>query len=95
MKIEGTCRACGRDVAGDQMVQGGAVCPWCGTPFSPDYAVTFVNAIREAQEAGTRLERALETLADLAPDIRLEESSILGDVRRHLGRIARPAIRQG
>jgi hypothetical protein len=95
VKIEGTCRSCGRAVTGDQVVQGGGECPWCGTPFSPDYAVTFVNAVREAQEAGTRLERSLESLADLSPEVRIDESSVLGDMRRSLARIERPAIRQG
>jgi hypothetical protein len=95
VKIEGACRACGRDVAGDQMIQGGGVCPWCGTPFSADYALTFVNAIRDAQEAGTRMERALEALADIAPEVQLDEGSILGASRRSIARIARPAVRQG
>jgi hypothetical protein len=77
------------------MVQGGGECPWCGNAFSADYAVTFVNAVREAQEAGTQLERALESLADLAPQIRLDEASVLGELRRHLARMERPAITQG
>lgn len=94
MKIEGTCRACGREVTGDQMVQGGGECTWCGTPFSPDYAMTFVDAVREAQEAGTRLERALEELADLAPGVQIAEASVLGQARRSLSRIATPALPQ-
>ena len=94
MKIGGTCRTCGRDVTGDQMVREGGVCPWCGTPFSANYAPTFVTAVREAQEAGTRLERAMESLADLTPEVRIDEGSVLGEVRRHLARIDRPAIRQ-
>ncbi len=95
MRIEGTCRVCGREVTGDQMIRGGGECPWCGTPFSSDYAVTFVNAVREAQEAGTQLERSLEALADLAPEVRIDEGSVLGQVRRSLARLERPAIRQG
>jgi hypothetical protein len=95
VKIEGTCRACGRAVRGDQMIQGGGECPWCGNPFSADYAVVLVNAVRDAQDAGTRLERALEALADVAPNLRIEEASVLGDLRRNLARIDRPAIPQG
>ena len=94
MKIEGTCRACDRHVTGDQMVRGGGRCPWCGAAFSADYAVTFVNAIREAEEAGTRLERALESLADLTPEVRISEDSVLGVSRGHLARIERPVLRQ-
>ncbi|MEX0985022.1 MAG: hypothetical protein WD096_08235 [Actinomycetota bacterium] len=94
MKIEGTCRSCDRDVTGDQMVHGGGTCPWCGVAFSTDYAVTFVNAVREAQEAGTRLEAALEVLADLGPAVRISENAVLADTRRHLARIERPALRQ-
>ena len=95
MKIEGTCRECGREVMGDQMIQGGGECPWCGTPFSADYTLVFVEAIRDAQDAGTRLERSLEALADVAPNVRIDETSVLGEIRRSLARIDRPAIPQG
>ena len=94
MKIEAACRACEREVTGDQIVRGGGRCPWCGAALSPDYAVTFVDAIRNAEEAGTRLERALEALADLAPAVRISEGSVLGTAQRHLARIERPALRQ-
>jgi hypothetical protein len=95
VKIEGTCRECGREVTGDQVIQGGGECPWCGTPFSADYALVVVNAVRDAQDAGTKLERALEALADVAPNVRIEDVSVLGDLRRSLARIDRPAIPQG
>jgi hypothetical protein len=94
VKIEATCKTCRRDVTGDQMIQGGGECPWCGTPFSPDYAVTFVDAVREVQEAGTELERAITALADVGPAISIAEASVLGELRRQLARMERPAVVQ-
>ena len=94
MKIQATCNECGRDVAADQAIGGGGTCPWCGTAFSPDYALTFVDALRDAQEAGTRLERALEAIADVGPAMTIAEGSVTGQLRRHLGRLGRPVLQQ-
>lgn len=94
MKIQATCNECSREVAVDQVIGGGGSCPWCGTALSPDYALTLVDALREAQEAGTRLERAIESIADLGPALTIAEGSVTGQLRRHLDRIERPVLRQ-
>ena len=52
MKIKGTCRRDGREILADQVIASGGECPWDGEPFNADYAVTLVDALRDA--AGRR-----------------------------------------
>ena len=65
MKIKGTDKRNGREFLVEQVIESGGASPWDGRPFSPDYAVTLVNALRDAEEAGAKLEEALEQIADL------------------------------
>jgi hypothetical protein len=95
VKIKGTCKRDGRSFMAEQVVLGGGVCPWDGEPFAPDYAVTLVNALRDAEEAGSRLEEALEQVADLRPEFTLDAETVLADVRRSLGRLEQNLVRQG
>ena len=71
MKIKGTCKRDGREFMVEQAVASGGECPWDGEPFQSDYAVTLVNALREAEEAGSKLEQALDQVADLRPEFTL------------------------
>jgi hypothetical protein len=89
VKIKGTCRRCGREFLVEQVLQNGGECPWDGKPFQSDYAVVLVDALRDAEEAGARLETALEKTADLEPDFVLDVDSVLADLRGHLERIER------
>jgi hypothetical protein len=95
VKIKGTCKRDGRDFMIDQVVQSGGTCPWDGEPFNPDYAVTLVNALREAEEAGTKLEEALEQVADLTPDFVLDAATVLDDLTRSLDRLKQNLVKQG
>jgi hypothetical protein len=95
VKIKGTCKRDGRDFMVDQVVQSGGECPWDGEPFNPDYAVTLVNALTDAEEAGTRLELALEQIADLTPDFALDKGTVLDALSRSLDRIQRNLVKQG
>jgi hypothetical protein len=95
VKIKGTCKRDGREFLAEQVIEGGGECPWDGEPFQPDYAVTLVNAIRDAEEAGSRLEQALEQVADLAPEFTLDEDTVLGSLRRSLARIDSNLVKQG
>jgi len=95
VKIKGTCKRDGREFMADQVVSSGGVCPWDGEPFNPDYAVTLVNALRDAEEAGTRLEEALEQVADLRPEFVLDPGTVLDGVRRSLDRLQQNLVRQG
>lgn len=94
MKIGATCKSCGRELRGEQAVASGGKCPWCGEPFNADYAVTLVNALREADEAGTALERALTALADLSPAFELSEASVTRELKRQLRRASGVALTQ-
>ena len=95
MKIKARCTRDGRDVMVEQVIAGGGECPWDGEPFAPDYAVTLVNALREAEDAGTRLEQALEQVADVNPEFVLDVSSVLGDLQASVDRIGRNLVRRG
>ena len=94
MKIRGTCGRCGRDFVGEQVVASGGACPWCGEPLNPDYAMTLVDALRDADQAGTALERALTALADVAPAMTLAEASVTGEIRRQVARVGSTAVPQ-
>lgn len=89
MKIEGTCRNCGRGFLVQQAVGTGGHCPWCGIPFESDYAVVLVDALRDAEDAGSTLENALEKIADLEPRFVLDPGSVLDRLREHLERLGR------
>ena len=95
MKIKGTCKRDGRDFLVEQVIAAGGECPWDGEPFSADYAVTLVNALRGAEEAGTRLEQALEQLADLRPDFTLHAGSVLTSLKTQLDRLEQHLITNG
>lgn len=89
MKIKGTCRRCGREFLVDQVIRSGGNCPFDGKPFEPDYAVVLVDALRDAEAAGTALEDALGKVADLGPDFVLDADSILEVLRAHIERLER------
>lgn len=95
MKIKGTDKRNGRDFLVEQVIESGGASPWDGRPFSSDYAVTLVNALRDAEEAGTKLEEALEQIADLRPDFSIDRESVLGPLGAHLTRLEQNLVRQG
>jgi hypothetical protein len=95
VKIKGTCKRDGRDFMVEQVTASGGECPWDGEPFQPDYAITLVNALRDAEAAGSRLEQALEQVADLRPEFTLETSSVIGHVQTQLARLQQNLITQG
>lgn len=95
MKIEGTCKRDGRQFLVEQVIDAGGRCPWDGEPFSADYAIVLVNALRAAEDAGTRLEQALEQLAALRPDFTLNAETVLRGLRTQLARLERNLVQQG
>jgi hypothetical protein len=94
VKIKGTCSACGREFLAEQVVDAGGSCPWCGLAFQPDYAATLVELLRDAEASGTKTERALELLSDLNPRFTLDESSVVGELRRTTQRLGTRLIGQ-
>jgi hypothetical protein len=95
VKIKGTCKRDGREFMVEQVVASGGECPWDGEPFQSDYAVTLVNALREAEEAGSKLEQALEQVADLRPEFTLQAGSVLGSLKTSIERLEQNLIVQG
>lgn len=95
MKIKGTCKRDGREFMVEQVVASGGECPWDGEPFQSDYAVTLVNALREAEEAGSKLEQALDQVADLRPEFTLQAGSVLGSLKTSIERLEKNLIVQG
>lgn len=95
MKIRGTCKRDGRDFMAEQVIDAGGECPWDGEPFNADYAVTLVNALRDAEQAGDRLEQALEQIADLRPEFTLHAETVLGSLTASLERLRQNLINQG
>jgi hypothetical protein len=95
VKIKGTCRRDGREFLADQAIASGGKCPWDGEPFNADYAVTLVDALRDAQTAGSALELALDALADLTPAFTLDRESVFGELRATLDRLERNVVRRG
>jgi hypothetical protein len=95
VKIKGTCKRDQREFLVDQVIQSGGACPWDGEPFQADYAVTLVDALVDAQRAGSKLEEALEHVADLAPEFSLDRATGLARLERSLARISQNLVRQG
>ncbi len=57
--------------------------------------MTLVDALRDAEAAGTELEMALQVIADLHPEFRLHLDSVIGPLREHLERLDVPMVRRG
>ena len=95
MRIKGTCKRCGREFLADQVIDDGGRCPWDGEPFTADYALVLVDALRAAQMFGTRLERALEEIADIHPAFTLDRDSVLGAIDRSIASLEQNLVRQG
>ena len=95
MKIKGTCGRDGRVFMVEQVVAAGGECPWDGEPFNADYAATLVVALERAEVAGSALEEALGTLADLSPEFTLLSDSVIEPIREQLARLDRRLARRG
>ena len=95
MRIKGTCKRCGREFLADQVIEGGGRCPWYGQPFTADYALALVEALKAAQVFGTKFERALEEIADIHPAFTLDRHSVLGSLSRSVASLEANLVRQG
>ena len=95
MKIRATCKRDGRDFMVEQVIAAGGECPWDGEPFNADYAATLVDALQRAESAGTELESALQIIADLHPEFRVQVDTVVGPLREQLERLDMPLVRRG
>jgi hypothetical protein len=95
VKIKGLDKRNEREFLVEQAIESGGTSPWDGRPFSSDYAVTLVNALRTAQEAGAKLEEALEQIADIRPDFTLDLQSVIGPLSASIERLNQNLVQQG
>jgi hypothetical protein len=95
VRIKGTCRRCGREVFAEQIVASGGRCPWDGEPFSADYALVLVDALKAAEGAGSTLENALEQLVSLRPALTIDVGSVTGRVSEVVGELSKNVVTQG
>jgi hypothetical protein len=95
MKIKGTCKRCGREFFFEQAIATGGRCPWDGEPFNADYAVVLIEAMRDAERAGTRLEQAMEDIAAMRPTFTVDASSVLAKTQSAIAQLGKNLITQG
>jgi hypothetical protein len=95
VKIKGTCKRCGRDFFFEQAIATGGRCPWDGEPFNPDYAVVLVESMRAAEEAGGRLEQAIEDIAAMRPAFTIDAATVTEHTRRSIEKLSKNVITQG
>jgi hypothetical protein len=95
VRIKGTCKRCGRDFLAGQVIENGGRCPWDGQPFSADYPIVLIDALRIAEEVGTTLEHALESVADIHPAFTLDGASVTGELASQIARLQENLITQG
>jgi hypothetical protein len=95
MKIKGTCKRCGRDFFFEQAIAAGGRCPWDGEPFNADYAVVLIEAMRDAERAGTRLEQTLEDIAAMRPAFTIDGSSVQAKTQAAIAELGKNLITQG
>jgi hypothetical protein len=95
VKIKGTCKRCGREFFFEQAIAAGGRCPWDGEPFNADYAVVLIEAMRDAERAGTRLEQTLEDIASLRPAFTLDASSVHAKTQAAIDELGKNLITQG
>jgi hypothetical protein len=95
MKIKATCKRCGREFFFEQAVASGGRCPWDGEPFSADYAVVLVEAMRNAEEAGSLFEQALEDIAAVRPAFTVEASSVQAKIQAAIAALGKNLVTQG
>jgi hypothetical protein len=89
VKIKGTCLHCGREFLAEQVIANGGRCPWDGRSLQSDYAAVLVESLIQAEAAGNTLENALEKIADLEPNLVLDQPSVLATIREHVDRLER------
>lgn len=86
MKIKGRCRACGRDLPLDVLLNSDPAghCPFCGSALDTHYSGSFVNALRDLERAGTMMSAALDQLGNFGPGFELDRESVMEPIRTAL-----------
>jgi hypothetical protein len=94
VKIKGTCHHDGRTFLAEQVIENGGLCPWDQKPLQPDYAAVLVDALRDAERAGTEFEEALERIADINPSFDIDRESVLAAAEASVARL-KTGVRTG
>jgi DNA-directed RNA polymerase subunit RPC12/RpoP len=84
MKIEATCRTCGRTFLLTQIgpeSDAPGRCPFCGARFAPHYSTILVEAVRDAEMATT-------TFVQMVGRLQAMETGFDIDIDRLLDRVA-------
>lgn len=89
MKIKLVHMECGREILVHQLLESQGHCPWDGEPISRDYTAVLASSLEAAEAAGDALEVALERMAGLGGQMRLDEESLLGVLRTQFDRVNR------
>jgi len=89
LKIKFVHTECGREILVHQLLESQGHCPWDGKPISRDYTAVLASALQAAESAGGALEGALERMAGLGGQMRLDEESIFGELRAGVDRVNR------
>lgn len=89
MKIKVIHTECGRESLVQQVTDSQGHCPWDGKPFDRDYTAVLAEALETAQAAGDVLENALEKMAGMGANLRLDEASLIGPLRASIERLVR------
>jgi hypothetical protein len=84
LKIKLIHSLCGRQVLVQQVLDTQGHCPWDGKAFNRDYTAVLVEALEQAEEAGSVMENALEKIAGMEPSFAIEERSVLEAIQANL-----------
>jgi hypothetical protein len=84
LKIKLIHSLCGRQVLVQQVLDTQGHCPWDGKAFNRDYTAVLVEALEQAEEAGSVMENALEKIAGMEPSFAIEVRSVLEAIQANL-----------
>ena len=87
MKITLYDRESGREFLVRQVIDSHGHNPWTGRPLSNEYTAVLAEGLQAVEIAGTALEQALDRIIGMAPEMLLEQDTVLGSLRERLDRL--------
>lgn len=78
---------CEKDLMLEELIDTGGRCPNCGEAMQKDYAAVLVDTVGAAEDAGNTFENALEKMAELKPNFRIQKTSALGALERSVDQL--------
>jgi hypothetical protein len=80
-------RESGREFLVRQVIDSHGHNPWTGRPLSNEYTAVLAEGLQAVEIAGTALEQALDRIIGMAPEMLLEQDTVLGSLRERLDRL--------